>query len=144
MPILPIDSGRYGSEEIKKIFEEEQHLRYQLDFEAAVAAAQANIKMIPQDASEDIIEKAKSGRVTIKKVKQLEAVTEHDTAAIVEALSEQCSERSKPWIHYGLTSNDILDTTISMQMKDAFSILESKILDIATALIDKALEFRTL
>ena len=39
MPILPIDSGRYGSEEIKKIFEEEQHLRYQLDFEAAVASS---------------------------------------------------------------------------------------------------------
>ena len=144
MPILPIDSGRYGSEEIKQIFEEEQHLRYQLDFEAAVAAAQANIKMIPQDASEDIIEKAKSGRVTVKKVKQLEAVTEHDTAAIVEALSEQCSERSRPWVHYGLTSNDILDTTISMQMRDAFSIIESKILDIAIAMSDKALKFRAL
>jgi adenylosuccinate lyase len=144
MPILPIDSGRYGSEEIKQIFEEEQHLRYQLDFEAAVAAAQANIKMIPQDASEDIIEKAKSGRVTIKKVKQLEAVTEHDTAAIVEALSKQCSERSRPWVHYGLTSNDILDTTISMQMRDAFSIIESKILDIAIAMSDKALKFRAL
>jgi adenylosuccinate lyase len=144
MPILPIDSGRYGSEEIKKIFEEEQRLHYQLDFEAAVAAAQANIKMIPEDASEDIIKNTKSGKVTIGKVKELEAVTEHDTAAIVEALSEQCSKKSRPWVHYGLTSNDILDTTISMQMRDAFSIIESKILDIATAMSDKALEFRTL
>jgi adenylosuccinate lyase len=144
MPILPIDSGRYGSEEIKKIFEEEQHLRYQLDFEAAVASAQARIKMIPQDAADDIIKKAKSGKVTIGKVKQLEAVTEHDTAAIVEALSQQCSEKSRPWVHYGLTSNDILDTTISMQMRDAFSIIESKILDLAIAMSDKALEFRAL
>jgi adenylosuccinate lyase len=144
MPILPIDSGRYGSEEIKKIFEEEQHLRYQLDFEAAVASAQAHIKMIPQDVADDIIKKTKSGKVAIAKVKQLEAVTEHDTAAIVEALSEQCSEKSRPWIHYGLTSNDILDTTISMQMRDAFSIIESKILDLAIAMSDKALEFRTL
>src|SRR5919112_1319182 len=139
MPILPIDSGRYGSKEIKKIFEEEQHLQYQLDFEAAVSAAQAYIKMIPENASDDIIKKAKSGKVT-----ELEAVTEHDTAAVVEALSEQCSEKSRPWIHYGLTSNDILDTAISMQMRDAFSIIESKILDIATALTDKALKFRTL
>src|SRR5215218_1472388 len=144
MPILPIDSGRYGSKEIKKIFEEEQHLQYQLDFEAAVSTAQAHIKMIPEYASDDITKKAKSGKITIEKVKELEAVTEHDTAAIVEALSEQCSEKSRPWIHYGLTSNDILDTTISTQMRDAFSILESKILDIATALTDKALEFRTL
>src|SRR5918998_4999491 len=144
MPILPIDSGRYGSKEIKKIFEEEQHLQYQLDFEAAVSAAQAHIKMIPENASDDITKKAKSGKITIEKVKELEAVTEHDTAAIVEALSEQCSEKTRPWIHYGLTSNDIIDTTISMQMRDAFSIIESKILDIATALTDKALEFRTL
>src|SRR5919112_1916029 len=144
MPILPIDSGRYGSKEIKKIFEEEQHLQYQLDFEAAVSAAQAHIKMIPENASDDITKKAKSGKITIEKVKELEAVTEHDTAAIVEALSEQCSEKTRPWIHYGLTSNDIIDTTISMQMRDAFSIIESKILDISTALIDKALEFRTL
>src|ERR671921_1835965 len=139
MPILPIDSGRYGSKEIKKIFEEEQHLQYQLDFEAAVSAAQAYIKMIPENASDDIIKKAKSG-----KVKELEAVTEHDTAAVVEALSEQCSEKSRPWIHYGLTSNDILDTAISMQMRDAFSIIESKILDIAIAMSDKALKFRAL
>jgi adenylosuccinate lyase len=144
MPILPIDSGRYGSEEIKKIFEEEQHLRYQLDFEAAVASAQARIKMIPQDAADDIIKKAKSGKVTIGKVKQLEAVTEHDTAAIVEALSQQCSEKSRPWVHYGLTSNDILDTTVSMQMRDAFSIIESKILDLAISMSDKAIEFRAL
>src|SRR5918993_1510164 len=144
MPILPIDSGRYGSKEIKKIFEEEQRLQYQLDFEAAVSAAQAHIKMIPENASDDITKKVKSGKITIEKVKELEAVTEHDTAAIVEALSEQCSEKSRPWIHYGLTSNDILDTAISMQMRDAFSIIESKILDIATALTDKALEFRTL
>jgi adenylosuccinate lyase len=144
MPILPIDSGRYGSKEIKKIFEEEQHLQYQLDFEATVSAAQAHIKMIPADASNDIIEKAKSGKINIGRVKELERVTDHDTAAVIEALGEQCSEKTRPWLHYGLTSNDVLDTTISMQMRDAFSIIESKILDIATALSTKALEFRTL
>src|SRR5215211_6449432 len=72
MPILPIDSGRYGSKEIKKIFEEEQHLQYQLDFEAAVSTAQAHIKMIPEYASDDITKKAKSGKITIEKVKELE------------------------------------------------------------------------
>ena len=59
-------------------------------------------------------------------------------------MGEQCSEKSRPWVHYGLTSNDILDTTISTQMRDAFFIIESKILDIAIAMSDKALEFRAL
>src|SRR5689334_12086448 len=106
MPILPIDSGRYGSEEIKQIFEEKKRLQYQLDFEAAVAVAQAQIKMIPIDASKEILTEVKSGRISLQRVKELEAISEHDTAALVEALSEQCSDKAKPWVHYGLTSND--------------------------------------
>ena len=69
MPILPIDSGRYGSEEIKKIFEEEQHLRYQLDFEAAVAAAeQAQIKMIGEEVHEDIIKRQNLAKSLLEKL----------------------------------------------------------------------------
>jgi adenylosuccinate lyase len=51
MPILPIDSGRYGSKEMRAIFEDEKRLQYQLDFEAAVAQAQARIGMIPAEAA---------------------------------------------------------------------------------------------
>ena len=143
MPILPIDSGRYGSTEIKQIFEEKKRLEYQLDFEAAVAAAQAEIGMIPIHASDEIIKEAKSGKVKIERIKELEAINEHDIAALVEALSEQCSDKTKPWIHYGLTSNDVVDTSISMQMKDVFNIIEPKILKFATILVQKAIEFRT-
>ena len=143
MPILPIDSGRYGSTEIKQIFEEKKRLEYQLLFEAAVAAAQAEIGMIPIHASDEIIKEAKSGKVKIERIKQLEAINDHDIAALVEALSEQCSDKTKPWIHYGLTSNDVVDTSISMQMKDVFNIIEPKILKLATKLVQKAIEFRT-
>ena len=142
MPILPIDSGRYGSTEIKQIFEEKKRLEYQLLFEAAVAAAQAEIGMIPIHASDEIIKEAKSGKVKIERIKQLEAINDHDIAALVEALSEQCSDKTKPWIHYGLTSNDVVDTSISMQMKDVFNIIEPKILKLATKLVQKAIEFR--
>jgi adenylosuccinate lyase len=142
MPILPIDSGRYGSVEIKQIFEETKRLQYQLDFEAAVAESQAQIGMIPIDASKEILRGAKSGRVSLQRVKELEAISEHDTAALVEALSEQCSNKSKPWVHYGLTSNDVVDTSTSMQVKDAFEIIEPKISKLATMLTDRAMEFR--
>jgi adenylosuccinate lyase len=142
MPILPIDSGRYGSVEIKQIFEETKRLQYQLDFEAAVAESQAQIGMIPIDASKEILRGAKSGRVSLQRVKELEAISEHDTAALVEALSEQCSNKAKPWVHYGLTSNDVVDTSTSMQVKDAFEIIEPKISKLATMLTDRAMEFR--
>ena len=54
MPILPIDSGRYGSKEIKDIFEECKKLDYELKFEAAVAKAQADVNLIPQEAAIEI------------------------------------------------------------------------------------------
>jgi adenylosuccinate lyase len=143
MPILPIDSGRYGSTEIKQIFEEEKRLDYQLAFEAAVAMAQAKVNVIPSDASDEIVKETKSGRIRVDRIKELETISDHDTAALVEALSEQCSDKTKPWIHYGLTSNDVVDTATSMQVRDALKIIEPKIFSLATILVNRAIEFRT-
>ena len=144
MPILPIDTGRYGSPEVRHIFEEENRLKCQLDFEAAVAAAQGETKIIPAIASKEIVTATRSGKIKLKRIKELESTTEHDTAAFVEALSEQCSPKAQPWVHYGLTSNDITDTSTSIQMKQVFGIIETKILDLSTILIRRATEFRTL
>lgn len=144
MPILPIDSGRYGSKEMRDIFEDERRLQYQLYFEATVAQVQAQLGMIPADAADEITRGARPGRVTPARVRELESVSEHDTAAMVEALSEQVSAKSKLWIHYGLTSNDVIDTSICMQMREAFSIILSKVAKLAQVLMDRALEFRDL
>ena len=140
MPILPIDSGRYGSKEMKEIFDETKKLDYELKFEAAVAEAQAKVNLIPKDASEEITKIIASNRVMLDRIKDLEKVSDHDMAAIVEAISELCSNNTKPWIHYGLTSNDIVDTSTSMQMYDAFKIIESKIQELIKELLRKAKE----
>ena len=142
MPVLPIDSGRYGSREIKQIFDEEKRLDYQLQFEAAVARAQAKAKIIPCNASDEIVKMTKSGRITVERIKELETISRHDTAALVEALSEQCSDKTKPWIHYGLTSNDVVDTATSMQLRDALNIIEPKIIHLAVVLVKRAIEFQ--
>jgi adenylosuccinate lyase len=129
---------------MRDIFEDERRLQYQLDFEATVAQAQAQLGMIPADAADEITKGARAGRVTPARVSELESVSEHDTAAMVEALSEQVSAKSKLWIHYGLTSNDVIDTSICMQMRDAFSIILPKVAKLGHLLIDRALEFRDL
>lgn len=144
MPILPIDSGRYGSKEMRDIFEDERRLQYQLDFEATVAHVQAQLGIIPADVADEITRGARPGRVTPARVRELESMSEHDTAAMVEALSEQVSAKSKRWIHYGLTSNDVIDTSICMEMREAFSIIQSKVAKLAHLLIDRALQFRDL
>jgi adenylosuccinate lyase len=142
MPILPIDSGRYGSKEMRQIFADERRLQYQLDFEAAVARAQAQKGIIPTDAAKEIAKGARSGKVTLSRIGELESVSEHDTAALVEALSEQVPEKVKPWIHYGLTSNDVVDTSTCLQMRDAFKIIELKVAKLASHLAKRAVEFK--
>lgn len=142
MAILPIDSGRYGSKEIKIIFEEDKKLEYALQFEAAVASCQSSLGLIPKEASDEINLHVNSGNITVARIKELESTTDHDMAALVQALSEQCSHNTKPWVHFGLTSNDIVDTTTSMQLKDSLVIIESKIRTLASLFSEKALEFK--
>ncbi len=144
MPILPIDSGRYGSKEMKEIFEESKKLDYELKFEAAVASAQADIDIIPKYAAIEIAEIIQSDKINLDRIKELEKVSDHDTAAVIEAISELSSNNTKPWIHYGLTSNDVVDTSTSMQMKNAFLIIESKIKNLVKELLEKAKENRNL
>ncbi|MGI0028849.1 MAG: adenylosuccinate lyase, partial [Nitrososphaera sp.] len=78
MPILPIDSGRYGSAEMRRIFDDERRLQYQLEFEAAVARAQSKMGIIPADVAREIGRAGRSGKVSLARVAELEAASEHD------------------------------------------------------------------
>ena len=141
MAILPIDSGRYGTKEMMEIFSEQKKVDYQLEIEGAAAISQSEINMIPKKAGKIIFKAALSGKITAKRIKQLEAKSDHDTAALVESLSERCTKEARPWIHYGLTSNDLVDTSNSMQMRDALQIIKPKVAKIASILAKKAIDY---
>ncbi|OLE40303.1 MAG: adenylosuccinate lyase [Thaumarchaeota archaeon 13_1_20CM_2_39_20] len=142
MAILPIDSGRYGTKQMKEIFDVRRKLTYQLEIEAAVAHAQSEIGMIPKNAARNISLMTRSGKITVNRVKQLETKSDHDTAALVESLSEICKPSAKPWIHYGLTSTDLVDTSNSLQIHDAISIIESKVAKLALILSQLAIKYK--
>ena len=129
---------------MKQIFDDQNKIRYQLEIEGAVALAQAEIGMIPKKAAQNIARVASGGRITTRRVKQLEAKSDHDTAALVEALAEKCKPFAKPWIHFGLTSNDLVDTSNSLQMRDTIEIIEPKVAKIATILADLAMKYKEL
>ena len=144
MPILPLDTGRYGSKEMREIFDDNRKLYYQLRFEAEVAIAQGELGVIPESASKEIVDVTNSNRIRLKRIRELESISEHDTAAFVESIAELCSDTAKPWVHYGLTSSDIVDTSISLQLKDSIKIIENKLLNLAMVLSDRALQFKDL
>ena len=140
MAILPIDSGRYGTKEMMDIFSEQKKVNYQLEIEGTAAISQSEIGIIPKTVGSIIFKAATSGKITVKRVKELEAKSDHDTAALVESLSEKCTKDTRPWIHYGLTSNDLVDTSNSMQMRDALQIIEPKVAKLASLLAKRAIK----
>ncbi|NJK77722.1 MAG: adenylosuccinate lyase [Nanoarchaeota archaeon] len=140
MAILPIDGGRYGTKEMLDIFSEQNKVNYQLEIEGAAALSQSEIGIISKKIGKTIYTAAMSGKITAKRIKELEAKSDHDTAALVESLSEKCSNDARPWIHYGLTSNDLVDTSNSMQMRDALKIIETKVAKMALILAKRAVQ----
>jgi len=136
LPILPIDTGRYGSAEIRRIFEEENRLQKMLDVEAALAWAHGQVGNIPKKDTKTIIEKASTKYVKLSRVKEIEAKIKHDVMALVQALAEVCGP-SGAYVHLGATSSDILDTATALQLKEAINLIEERLNVLESVLLER-------
>ena len=141
MPILPIDTGRYGTSEMLRVFEEEARVQRLLDVEAALAIAHAEVGDIPRKDAEKIATMASTRHVKVDRVKAIEKEIKHDIASLVRALSEVCGS-SGAYVHLGATSYDIVDTANSMQLKDASDIIEEKLVNLKSILQKKAAQYK--
>ena len=133
MPILPIDTGRYGTPEMLRVFEEEARVQRLLDVEAALALAHAEVGNISQKDAEKIATMASIKHVKVERIKAIEKEIKHDIASLVRALSEVCGS-SGAYIHLGATSYDIVDTANALQLKDATDIIEKKLATLKSTL----------
>lgn len=141
MPCLPIDTGRYGTPEMKKVFEEETRVQRMLDVEAALAWAHAEVGDIPHQDAEKIASKASLSYVKLDRIKEIEREIKHDIASLVRALSEVCGP-SGAYVHLGATSYDIVDTTNTLQLKEALDLIETKLVEFAKILMQKARQYK--
>jgi adenylosuccinate lyase len=132
---------RYGFPEMKRLFSEEAKLSFILTVEGALALAQAESGRIPQNDAVCIDTAARSGKVKLSRVKQIERATRHDIMAVVKAFAEQVGSSGR-FVHLGATSNDITDTATALQLKEAITILRSGCIDLRDALLDKAVKHR--
>jgi len=126
LPILPIDTGRYGTDEMRRIFEEENWIQKLLDVEAALAWAHAKVGNIPKDDAERIMKMASTKYVKVSRIKEIEKEIKHDIMALVRAFSEVCGP-SGAYIHLGATSYDIVDTARALQLKEAVNLILEKL-----------------
>ena len=141
MPILPIDTGRYGTPEMLKIFEEETRVQKLLEVEAALALAHAEVGNIPKKDAEKIASMASTKYVKVERVKAIEKEIKHDIASLVRALSEVCGS-SGAYVHLGATSYDIVDTANALQLKDALGLIEKKLANLKAILQKQAAQHK--
>ena len=137
MPILPIDTGRYGSPEMLKIFDEENRLQKMLDVEAALAWAHGQVGNIPKTDAQKIVDKASTKYVKLSRVKEIENEIRHDVMALVRALAEVCGS-SGEYVHLGATSSDMLDTATALQLKEAVNLIEERLNELESVLLSRA------
>ena len=137
MPILPIDIGRYGTQEMRRVFDEENKLQRMLDVEAALAWAHGEVGNIPREDAEKIVKTASVRHVKLSRVKEIEKEIRHDIAALIRALAEACGP-SGAYVHFGATSSDIIDTAMALQLKDTVDLIETKLNNLEETLMEKA------
>ncbi|WP_297074021.1 adenylosuccinate lyase [Thermococcus sp.] len=140
MAVHPIDY-RYGSEEMRRIWDEENKLQKLLDVEAALARAHAKLGNIPEESARVISERANTKWVKLERVKEIEAEIQHDIMAVVKALSEVCGEHGK-YVHIGATSNDIIDTANALLIKESLGLIEGYLKELRNVLMGLAEEHK--
>ena len=128
---------------MRGIFDEESKLQKWLDVEAAVAEAEAAVGDIPKEAAEEIASNANTRTVTLARTKEIEKETHHDLMSMVMALSESCKGEGKKYVHYGLTSMDVEDTTTALQFKEAFSIIEKELDKLESVIASMVRKYRS-
>ena len=125
---------RYSSDEMSSIWSEDNKVAKWLDVERAVIEILEKEEITPKGLSKQL----KEVSITHNEVLEREAVTNHDLAAFVDVLQSKIQKDSN-WIHYGLTSSDVVDTANALLIKESLNIVIEKIADLVNSLKNKAM-----
>jgi adenylosuccinate lyase len=123
-----------------KIWSDENKYRCWLTVEIAASQALARFGLVPQSAADAIRDK---GAFTVDRINEIEAEVKHDVIAFTTTVAEHInSPEDSRWLHYGLTSTDVVDTAQSLQLKEASAIIRAGIVALSETLKHRAIEFK--
>ncbi|MGX9933962.1 adenylosuccinate lyase [Advenella kashmirensis] len=111
----------WSTEELRAIFSEENRIQKWLDFEAAFSQVQAGMQIIPQEAADAICANAKVEKIDIPKMAAEMRRIKHSLVPALKQLIEHCGEHGQ-WVHFGPTTQDVLDTGTVLQLREAHAI----------------------
>src|SRR5688500_18542786 len=110
---------RYTNPEMGRIWSDQRRYETWLQVETAAVEAMARAGIVPADAARDIREK---GAFDIARIEEIEQVTQHDVIAFTTAVAEHVGPSAR-WLHFGLTSSDVIDTAQALQMREACDVV---------------------
>lgn len=128
---------RYSRKCMRDIWTEENKFKAYLKVELVNAKAWAEYGVVPKED----LPKLDKATFTVERIKEIEAITRHDVVAFTRTVSESLGDEKK-WIHYGLTSTDVVDTANAILIKEANKILRDDIVAFMNVLKKRALEFK--
>lgn len=129
---------RYSFPEIRETWSDRSRMENWMRVEVLAAEAMSELGLVPPDALAAIKEKA---AFEVERVKEIEKTTRHDVVAFITNLAEHIGPDAR-WLHYGMTSSDVLDTGLALQLRDAMDILIGDASRLLKVIKRRALEFR--
>ena len=130
--------ARYTNPEMGRLWSDQHKYQTWLQVEMAAADAMARAGIIPADAARDIRERA---RFDIERIEELEQITQHDVIAFTTAVAEHVGPSAR-WLHFGLTSSDVIDTAQALQMREACDVILTDLDALKQAVHSRAEEHR--
>jgi adenylosuccinate lyase len=129
---------RYTHPEMGRIWSDQRRFETWLRVETAAAETMAEAGIVPAEAARDIRE---HGTFDIGRIEEIEQTTQHDLIAFTTAVAERVGPSAR-WLHFGLTSSDIVDTGLALQMREACDLILADLDALALAVRKRAWEFR--
>lgn len=129
---------RYALPDISQIWEDKNRYQIWLDIEILACEAQAELGVIPKEIIPEIRKKAK---FEVSRINEIEETVQHDVIAFLTNVAEHVGPSSR-YIHFGMTSSDILDTTLAVQMVQAGRLIQEELKQLISVLKKRALEFK--
>ena len=128
---------RYSRPQMKRVWSDENKFAKWLEVEIAACEAWAEVGVIPREA----IPKIKLARVNLKRMEEILKETHHDVTAFLGSVAESLGNESR-FIHLGLTSSDVIDTALSLQLIEATELLDQDIKELIAVLAEKAIKYK--
>jgi len=132
--------ARYTRPAMGRIWSDENKYRCWLTVETAASQALARFGLVPQAAADIIRDK---GGFTVDRINEIEAEVRHDVIAFTTTVAEHIADpEASRWLHYGLTSTDVVDTAQSLQLREASNLIRAGIRALSETLKKRAVEFK--